>query len=221
MLSLFFGDKKKEEELIRSAQRLHHYLHKYYTITNKALGILNTHLDEQISSVSAKESEGIEESCVRVSQVMSEISHIAERRDRHVHKSIEPALYDKIAFSGVSLKEKAAVVKELNESTLGLLGTICGPLVAVLLAKSEVGNVAPPVEQLKGLPLCSLTLGDLVQSSDKLTKLLSTSGSQRISLDEAIQLLEETLSVLKPPCDAYDDIVSEVQAYVTLVTENI
>ncbi|XP_073694055.1 single-pass membrane and coiled-coil domain-containing protein 3-like [Garra rufa] len=224
MLSLPFFDKKDElekEELIRSTQTLHHYVHKYFYITNRLLVILNTHLDQSpFPTVLADESESIEKNCTRVRDVMRLILDACEREDKHVRKSIEPALYDQIALSGVSQKVKAAVIKDLHQETLGLLGNVFGPLVTVRLAKSDLGSVMPPVEQC-GQSVLSLALGELVQSSARIIELLCKQGNKQRSLDEAVELVEDVLSVLKPPCDSYNDILSEVEAYITIISENI
>ncbi|KAL0151506.1 hypothetical protein M9458_053158 [Cirrhinus mrigala] len=215
-------DELKKEELIRSTQTLHHYVHKYFNITNRLLVIFNTHLEQSPSpAVSADESESIEKNCTRVRDVMRLILDASEREDKHVRKSIEPALYDQIALSGVSRKVKAAVIKDLHRETLGLLGNVFGPLVTVRLANSDLGSVMPPVEQCELQSVLSLALGELVQSSARISELLCKQGNQQRSLDEAIVLVEDVLSVLKPPCDSYNDILSEVEAYVTIISENI
>ncbi|RXN13683.1 single-pass membrane and coiled-coil domain-containing 3-like protein [Labeo rohita] len=146
---------------------------------------------------------------------------ITEREDKYVRKSIEPALYDQIALSGVSKKVKAAVIKDLHQETLGLLGNVFGPLITVRLASSDLESVMPPVKQCELQSVLSLALGELVQSSARISELLCKQGNQQRSLDEAIVLVEDVLSVLKPPCDSYNDILSEVEAYVTIISENI
>ncbi|KAL0195213.1 hypothetical protein M9458_008785, partial [Cirrhinus mrigala] len=215
-------DELKKEKLIRSTQTLHHYVHKYFNITNRLLVIFNTHLEQSPSpAVSADECESIEKNCTRVRDVMHLILDASEREDKHVCKSIEPALYDQIALSGVLQKVKAAVIKDLHQETLGLLGNVFGPLVTVQLANSDLGSVMPPVEQGELQSVLSLALGELVQSSARISELLCKQGNQQRSLDEAIVLVEDVLSVLKPPCDSYSDILSEVEAYVTIISENI
>ncbi|KAL1250899.1 hypothetical protein QQF64_018695 [Cirrhinus molitorella] len=222
MLSVLFGKKDdlKKEELIRSTQTLHHYVHKYFNITNRLLEILSTHLNQSPSpAVVANESESIEKNCARVRDVMRLILDVSEKEDKHVRQSTEPALYEQIAFSGASLRDKAAVVKDLHQKTMGLLGNIFGPVVAVRLANSALGSVMPPVEQNEFQPVLSFTLEDLMQSSAKISVLLCRSGEN--SLDEALQLVEDALSVLKTPCDSYNDILCEVEAYVTIISENM
>ncbi|XP_067283492.1 single-pass membrane and coiled-coil domain-containing protein 3-like [Pseudorasbora parva] len=223
MMSLpIFGkkDEAKKEELIRRTQTLHHYVHKYYHITNRLLDILNTHLNQSPSpAVEADERVSIEKNCTRVRDVMHMIDELSQREDRHVRKSIDPALYQQIALSGVSPKDKAAVIKDLHQDTLGLLGNVFGPLVTVQLAHSVLGSVMPPVEQDKAI--LSLALGDLVQSRPRIPELLCGPGNQQKSLHEALGLVEDALSVLKPPCDSYNDILSEVEAYITIISENI
>uniref|UniRef100_A0A672K7N5 Uncharacterized protein n=1 Tax=Sinocyclocheilus grahami TaxID=75366 RepID=A0A672K7N5_SINGR len=224
MLSVIFGkkDESKKEELIRCTQTLHHYVHKYFNITNRLLKILNTHLNQSPSpAVSADECESIEKNCTRVRDVMRLILDVSEREDKHVRKSIDPSLYEQIAFSGVSLKDKAAVIKDLHQETLGLLGNVFGPLVTVQLANSDLGSVMPPLEQHEFQLVLALALGDLVESSARITELLCEPGSRQRSLDEAVVLVEDALSVLKPPCDSYNDILSEVEAYITIISENI
>ncbi|RXN21714.1 single-pass membrane and coiled-coil domain-containing 3-like protein [Labeo rohita] len=222
MLSALFGEKDelKKEELLRSTQTLHHYVHKYFNITNRLLKILNTHLNQSPSpALVANESESIEENCGRVRNVMRLILDVSEKENKHVRKSTEPALYERIAFSGASLNDKAAVIKDLHQKTMGLLGNVFGPVIAVRLANSDLASVMPPVEHNKFQPVLSFALGDLVQSSARITVLLCRSGEK--SLDEAVQLVEAALSVLKPPCDCYNDIVCEVEAYVTIISENM
>ncbi|RXN24086.1 single-pass membrane and coiled-coil domain-containing 3-like protein [Labeo rohita] len=215
-------DELKKEELIRSTQILHHYVHKYFNITNRLLVIFNTHLEQSPSpAVSANESESIEKNCTRVRDVMRLILDASEREDKHVRKSTEPALYGQIALSGVSQNVKAAVIKDLHQETLGLLGNVFGPLVTVRLANSDLESVMPPVEQCELQSVLSLALEELVQSSARIGELLCKQGNQQRSLDEAIVLVEDVLSVLKPPCDSYNDILSEVEAYVTIISENI
>ncbi|ROI37403.1 hypothetical protein DPX16_5085 [Anabarilius grahami] len=220
-LSMFFGgqDELKKEELIRSTQTLHHYVLNYFNITNRLLEILNTHLNQSPSpAVKANERESIEENFARVRDVMYQILDVSEKENKHVQKE-KPDLYNQITFSGVSLKDKAELIKDLHQKTMGLLGNVCGPVVAVRLANSVLGSVMPPVKQNEPQPVLSLALGDLVQSSARITELLCGSGEK--SLDEAVQLVEEALSVLKPLCDSYNDILSEVEAYVSIISENM
>ncbi|XDV33710.1 hypothetical protein PO909_004015 [Leuciscus waleckii] len=224
MLSVFFGkkDKSKKEEMIRSTQTLHHYVHKYFNITNRLLEVLNTHfiLESPLPAVEANESQSIEENCARVSDAMRLILDVSEKENKHVQKEGHD-LYNQIAFSGVSLKDKAALIKDLHQKTMGLLGNIFGPVVAVRLANSDLGSVMPPVEQKTIQPVLSFALGDLVQSSARIIELLCEPGNQQKSLDEAVELVEDAVSVLKPPCDSYNDILSEVEAYITIISENM
>ncbi|XP_055073881.2 uncharacterized protein [Misgurnus anguillicaudatus] len=225
MRSWLFGkeDEYKKEELIRSTQSLHHYIHKYFNITNRLSEILNTQMYQNIlPAVSANDSESIEQNCVRVRRVMSQILDICEREDKHVQKSLEPALYEKIAFSVGSLEEKAAVLKDLHDKTMGVLGKIVCPLFTVQLARSNLRDVMPPVELLKSQPVSSFVLlGDLEQSSKTIIKLLCGSQNHQTSLDEAIQLMQDLLSILRPPCDFYNDILCEVEAYVKIISKKM
>jgi len=215
-------DKLKKEDLIRRTQTLHHYVHRYFNITNRLLEILDTHLNQSPSpEISADERVSIEENFARVRDAMHMIIELSQREDKHVRKSLEPALYQQIAFSGVSLKEKAAMIKNLHQDTLGLLGNVFGPLVTVQLAHSDLGSVMPPAELHESQPVQSLALGDLVQHRARITKLLCGPGKQQKSLDEALELVEDALSVLQPLCDSYNDILSEVEAYVTIISENM
>ncbi|XP_016344374.1 uncharacterized protein LOC107690531 [Sinocyclocheilus anshuiensis] len=221
MLSVLFGkkDELKKGELIRYTQTLHHYVHKYFNITNRLLEILNAHLNQSPSpAVEAIESESIEKNCARVRDVMRLILDVSEKENKHVQKE-KHDLYEQIAFSGVSLKDKAAVVKDLHQKTMGLLGNVFGPVVAVRLANSDLGRVMPPVEQNEFQPVLTFALGDLVQSSARITELLCRSREK--SVDEATQLVEDALSVLKTPCDSYNDILCEVEAYTTILSENM
>lgn len=218
MLSFFSTD--KNEQLIRSTQTLHHYVNRYFTITNRLLNIINAHFGENFSSVIADENKSIKENCAIVRDAMCTIIGVSKREEKHILKIIEPDLYDKIAFTGVSLKDKAAVIRDFHEDKLGVFGNIYLPLVAIQLAKSELENVKPPTEDLD-LPILSFKLGDLVKSSESITKLLCERESRKINLSEAVQLVEDSISILKPPCDAYDDIAGEVEAYVKIILENI
>ncbi|XP_057186833.1 single-pass membrane and coiled-coil domain-containing protein 3-like [Triplophysa rosa] len=223
MLSWILGknDKEKKEELIRSTQSLHHYVHKYFSITNRLLEILNTHMERNICpAVSANENESIEQNCARMREVMCQIVDVCEREEKHC-KSIAPDLYEKIAFSMVSLKDKVTVIKELHENTMGIMGNVLCPLVTIQLARSDLKKVMPPIEELKSQSDSSFVLGDLVQSSKNITKLLCKAENQEKTLDEAVQLVQDLLSILKPPCDSYSDVLSEVQANVNIISENI
>lgn len=214
------GESKKEE-LIRSTQSLHHYVHKYFDITNRLLEILNTHMEQNISTaVLPNENESIEQNCARVKKVMYLILDVCEQQDKKCRKS-DPALYDKLAFSVASLNDKAKVIKELHENTMGLLGDLFCPFVTIYLAKSHLESVMPPVEQLKSLSSPSFVLGDLQQSSKRITKLLCGPQNQQKTLDEAVLLVQDLLSILRTPCDSYNAILCRVEAYVTIISEKI
>ncbi|XP_055073960.2 single-pass membrane and coiled-coil domain-containing protein 3-like isoform X1 [Misgurnus anguillicaudatus] len=225
MRSWFCGkeDESKKEELIRSTQSLHHYIHKYFNITNRLSEILNIQMNQNIlPAVSANKSESIEQNCVRVRRVMSQIIGLCEREDKLVQKSLEPALYEKIAFSVGSLEEKAAVIKDVHDKNMGVLGNVFCPVVTVQLARSNLTDVMPPVELLKSQPVSSFVLlGDLEQSSKLITKLLCGSQNHQTSLDETIQLMQDLLSILRPPCDSYNDILCEVEAYVKIISKKM
>ncbi|XP_057202524.1 uncharacterized protein LOC130561906 [Triplophysa rosa] len=212
----------KKEELIRSTQSLHHYVHKYFDITNRLLEILNTHMEQNVSpAVLPNENESIEHNCARVREVMHLVIDVCEKQDKKCKKS-DPVLYDKIAFSVASLKDKAKVIKELHENTMGLLGNLLCPLVTIHLAKSNLESVMPPVEQLKSLKSSpSFVLGDLEQSSKRITKLLCGPQNQQKTLDEVVLLVQGLLSILRTPCDSYNAILSRVEAYVTIISERI
>lgn len=214
-------EERKKEELIRSTQSLHHYVHKYFDITKRLLEILNTHMEQNVSpAVLPDENESIEQNCARVREVMYQIIDVCEKQDKKCRKS-DSVLYDKIAFSVASLKDKAKVIKELHENTMGLLGNLLCPLVTIYLAKSNLESVMPPVEQLKSLSSPSFVLGDLEQSSKRITKLLCGPQNQQKTLDEAVLLVQDLLSILRTPCDLYNAILSRVEAYVTIISERI
>ncbi|CAM4639735.1 unnamed protein product [Leuciscus chuanchicus] len=215
-------DKSKKEEMMvhtdpppLCVQILQHH-------QQTLLEVLNIHfiLESPLPAVEANESQSIEQNCARVSDAMRLILDVSEKENKHVQKEGHD-LYNQIAFSGVSLKDKAALIKDLHQKTMGLLGNIFGPVVAVRLANSDLGSVMPPVEQKKIQPVLSFALGDLVQSSARIIELLCEPGNQQKSLDEAVELVEDAVSVLKPPCDSYNDILSEVEAYITIISENM
>ncbi len=208
------------EQLIRSTQTLHHYVNRYFTITNSLLKIINTHFGESYSSVSADESTSIKDNCAVVRDAMSMILEVSKRKQKQILKIIDPDVYDKIAFTGVSLKDKAAVIRDFHADKMGVFGNIFLPLVAIQLARSELENMKPPIEE-HDLPILSLKLGDLVKSSKSITKLLCEQESRQINLGEATQLVEDAISILKPPCDAYDRIAGEVEAYIKIISETI
>nr|XP_055073964.1 uncharacterized protein LOC129453651 [Misgurnus anguillicaudatus] len=216
-------DEYLKEELIRSTQSLHHYIHKYFNITNRLLEILNTQMYQNIlPAVSANDSESIEQNCVRVRYVMSQILGLCEREDKRVQKGTKSTLYEKIAFSVGSLEEKAAVLKDVHDETMGVLGNVFCPVVTFQLARSNLTDVMPPVELLKSQHVSSFVLlGDLEQSSKTITKLLCGSQNHQTSLDEAIQLMQDLLSILRPPCDSYNDILCEVEAYVKIISKKM
>lgn len=216
--TFFLGkeDESKKEELIRSTQTLHHYVNKYFNVTNRLLEILNTHMEQKICpAILANENESIEQNCARVREIMFQILDVCEREEKHC-KSIKPDLYEKIAFSIVSLKDKVTAITELHENTMGILGNVLGPLVTIQLARSDLRNVMPPVKELESLSVSSFVLGDLVQSSKNITKLLCEAENQKKTLEEAVQLMQDLLSILREPCDSYDDILTEVEAYVNI-----
>lgn len=215
-----FVSTDKNEQLIRSTQTLHHYVHRYFSITNKLLNIINTHFGESFSLVKADDSKSIKANCAIVRDAMCTIHEISKKKEKNILKIIEPDLYDKIAFAVVSLEEKAAVIRDFHADKMAVFGNILLPLVAIHLAKSELENVKPPTEE-HDLPVLSLNLGDLLKSSESIAKLLSERGSRRTNLSEAKQLVEDAISILKPPCDSYDAIARKVKAYVKIISENI
>lgn len=214
-------EESKKEALIRSSQSLHHYVHKYFDITNGLSKILNDVMDQNgFCAVSPNENESIEQNCARVREVMYQILGVCENEDKKCSK-IDPVLYDKIAFSVTSLKDKAKVIKELHDNTMGLLGNLFCPLVTIQLAKSNLESVMPPVEQLKSRSSLSFVLGDLEQNSKIITKRLCGPPNQQKALDEAVLLVQDLLSILRIPCDSYNAILCRVEAYVTIISEKI
>ncbi|KAL1273535.1 hypothetical protein QQF64_026349 [Cirrhinus molitorella] len=212
-----FISSDNNEQLIRSTQSLHHCVNRYFTITNDLLNIINTHFGENYSLISADESKSIKENCAIVREAMSIILELSKREEKKIRGIIEPDIYDKIAFTGVPLKDKAALIKNFHADQLGVFGSVLLPLVAIQLARSDLEIVKPPNEELD-LPVLSLKLGDLLKSSKSITKLLFERESQQTN---HTQIVEDAISVLKPLCDAYNHIAGEVQAYVGIVSENI
>ncbi|XP_043085614.1 uncharacterized protein LOC122332375 [Puntigrus tetrazona] len=218
MCSLVSAD--KTEALVRSTQSLHHCVTRYFTITNRLLDIINTHFGENFSSVSADEGKSIIYNCAVVRDAMTAILEVSKRKNNQILKLIDPGVYDQIAFAGLSPKDKSAVLRNFHEEKLGVFGNVFLPLVAIQLSRSELENVKPPTEE-HDLPALALNLGDLVKSSKSVAKLLRERESPGTELGEATQLVEDAVSVMKPLCDAYEDIAADVEAYVKIISHNI
>ncbi|XP_065420751.1 uncharacterized protein LOC135974972 [Chrysemys picta bellii] len=133
MLSLFSGTESERERLVRASQSLLDSLEGCILATHALLRILNQHLDTSVSLEPVGGSVGVGESLERLLWAAWEMHAAAEQTDRHVRKNTSRDLYARMASPHTSLQEKGAIVRDFHQATMGIFGSVGGPMVAVLL----------------------------------------------------------------------------------------
>ncbi|XP_075783693.1 uncharacterized protein C12orf60 homolog [Pelodiscus sinensis] len=100
---------------------------------------------------------------------------VVEMKDKDVQKSISHCLYTKIAGPITSLQEKITVLKDLYENYKGILGSIIGPVAAVLLKHSNLPEtIETAIRHIATSPALSLRVVDLLMSHDEIAKIFPT-----------------------------------------------
>ncbi|XP_066578698.1 single-pass membrane and coiled-coil domain-containing protein 3 [Amia ocellicauda] len=227
------GLDKPKEDLARACQTLYMLMETYATTTNKARDVVNQHFNTDIPPFPFHQDRSLREHVELVRGTVGHIYREPELTHKHVQSKLEPSMYAKIRYAGVSWKEKMEIIKELDEKYMGLLGSVSAPLIAVLLVKSGVGEsalpppadlqlpaVLPPLAVPRGPDVLDLRVDDLLKSSEWVCKTL-TGGKSKSDYERAIQLVQETVDVFRPHCEGYADVISEVRAYVAMVAESL
>ncbi|KAM9293459.1 uncharacterized protein C12orf60 homolog [Morus bassanus] len=167
------GFKSDKERLVRACQNLHDLVYIYVSSTNTIFRLLNEHLGTNFPIMSVKENFSIKENLQLLVSALKEMQATMERKDKDVQESISHSLYAKIARPIASLQDKITAVKELYESYKGVVESVMGILVAVMLKHDNFPDtVESAIHQLLSSPALSLQVSELLMDYADIVKML-------------------------------------------------
>ncbi|XP_065429703.1 uncharacterized protein LOC135976673 [Chrysemys picta bellii] len=174
MLSLFSGTESERERLVRASQSLHDSLEGCISATHALLRMLNQHLDTSVSLEPVGGSVGVGENLECLLQAVWEMHAAAEQTDRHVRKNTSRDLYARMASPHTSLQEKGAIVRDFHQATMGIFGSVGGPMAAVLLQNAGLPErLEAALRGLEDSPVLRLPMDTLRRSSEDIAKAVS------------------------------------------------
>lgn len=174
MLSIF-GTERDKQRVLAASQTLYDFIYIYVSSTNTIFRILNQNLGTSLPIITVRENLSIKENLQLLISTLKEMQAVVEMKDKDVQQSISHHLYTKIAGPITSLQEKITVVKDLYENYKGILGSIGGPVAAVLLKHGNLPEtVESAIHHLVTSPALSLRVADLLVSHDEIAKILPT-----------------------------------------------
>ena len=160
------GLSSDKERLLKACQNLYELVYIYVSATNTIFRILNHHLGTNFPIMTVKENFSIKENLQLLVNALKEMQATMETKDKDVQESMKQRLYAKITGPIISLQEKMAAVKDIYENYKGIIGSILGALVAVLLRHDNFpGTVESAMEQLLSSPALSLHVSELLMDS--------------------------------------------------------
>lgn len=175
MLSLFYGTDRERQRLVRVSQALHDSLQGCILATRTLLHLLSQHLDTSVDLESVGGDVPVGQSLEHLLWAAREIHAAAEQTDRHVQKNISRELYTRLASPYSSLQEKAAIVRDFHQATMGIFGSVGGPVVAVVLRNAGLPErLEAALREAEASPVLRLPVNDLLLGSEEIARALST-----------------------------------------------
>ncbi|XP_043923866.1 single-pass membrane and coiled-coil domain-containing protein 3-like isoform X2 [Protopterus annectens] len=218
ILTAIFGDDDEKERLIRASQIVYNSLHTCVTVTNKATRIVNEHLNENFREIVLDESKGIKDNCEKVIIAIAKIHEITSGIDKHIRKNINQQSYEKLSLEGISLKEKSMIAKDFSEVTMGIYGSPCSSIIAVLFSKADLTSAVATITSIWEVsPIMSLRVSDLQRSSKEIVMFLFGNNSNT-NVSKAVNHMQTVAELLKTISVTYETVVLQAQVYVTLIT---
>uniref|UniRef100_A0A8C8RET2 Uncharacterized protein n=1 Tax=Pelusios castaneus TaxID=367368 RepID=A0A8C8RET2_9SAUR len=230
MLSHLLGTEREKERLIQASQSMHNYTHRYFSATNTVICTLNQHLNSNFPLVQVKKNLSVLQNFILLIDTVQEIHATVELTDRHVQKNIGHPLYDKITLSHTSLQEKGVIVRDFHTASMGIFGSICGPITSVLLRNGNLPEkLESAVQLMKGSPVLALPVANLLLSCNEIAMAISEQAFlqlfpgqlPRSTLEAAADEMERVVLVLRDSYESFQYVVSRAEVYVTLITINI
>ncbi|XP_044847184.1 uncharacterized protein LOC123351698 [Mauremys mutica] len=174
MLSLFSGTQSDRERLVRASQSLLDSLEGCISATQALLGLLNQHLNTSVSLEPVGGSVGVGESLERLLRAAREMHAAAEQTDRHVRKNASRDLYARMASPHTPLQEKGAIVRDFHQATMGIFGSVGGPVVAVLLQNAGLPErLEAALREAEASPVLRLPMDALLRSTEEIARAVS------------------------------------------------
>ncbi|CAM5124629.1 unnamed protein product [Natator depressus] len=174
MLSLFSGTESERERLVRAGQSLLDSLQGCILATGALLCILTQHLDTSVSLEPVGGDVGVGENLECLLRAAQEMHATAEQTDRHVRKNTSRDLYAHMASPHTSLLEKGAIVWDFHQATLGIFGSVGGPVVAVLLRNAGLPErLEAALREAEASPVLRLPMDALRRSSEEIARAVS------------------------------------------------
>ncbi|XP_074794851.1 uncharacterized protein LOC141977327 [Natator depressus] len=138
------------------------------------LCILNQHLDTSVPLNPVGGDVGVGENLERPLRAAWDIHAVVEQTDRHVWKNSSRELYARMASPHTSLQEKGAIVRDFHQATLGIFGSVGGPVVAVLLRNAGLPErLEAALREAEASPVLRLPMDALRRSSEEIARAVS------------------------------------------------
>ncbi|OXB75377.1 UNVERIFIED_CONTAM: hypothetical protein H355_010579 [Colinus virginianus] len=180
------GFRSDKERLLKACQNLYELVYIYVSATNAIFQILNRHLGTNFPTMTVKENFSIKENLQLLLSALKEMQATMETKDKDVQESMKQSLCAKITGPIISLQEKMAAVKDIYENYKGIIGSILGALVAVLLKHDNFPDVVESaMEQLLSSPALSLQVSELLMDYADIVKMLQQNGTPNTTEDSS------------------------------------
>lgn len=166
------GFKSDKERIIKACENLYDLVYIYVSSTNAIFKILNQYLGTEFPILAVKENFSIKENLRLLISALKEMQ-ATMGYDTDEEGSISRSFYARIAGPINTLQDNVATVKGLYENYKGVVGSIVGALVGVMLKKDNFPDtVEAAVHQLLSSPALSLHVSELLLDYADIAKML-------------------------------------------------
>lgn len=197
----------------RLHQQLLDCLSDSFQVTNKLMGVLNTHLGCRLAFIEMRRDGTIKENCDIIIQAVIKIQKELQKVDEALKDKLEPTLYRKLQDIKEGETEKIAIVQKVISVILGE-ATSAASAVAVKLVGSNVtsGIISKLVTVLTHIGtslLGSIGIAVLGLGIDMIVRAI-LGAVERTQLQAAIKSYEKHLVEFKAASEKYHHAITEV-----------
>lgn len=210
---LFFpGNPERRERLIRKNQELIELMKNNFRATNQLIETLNKHLHMSFSPIALDEKATVKENCDVITKRIHEIQAEVEKIDTHLKEQLEPALYEKLLKSSLT-------VPDLNHVSVILTRFFCsaasisaiGIDVFCWLIKNGkiLKNITLAISKIGIAVIGGVVFGVLLVIGMVVEVFLGM--KERDQLESALGEYEKVLKEFRPASEEYQDSITYVR----------
>ncbi|XP_062989745.1 uncharacterized protein C12orf60 homolog [Elgaria multicarinata webbii] len=196
MLSVF-GSEKDKERLLKASRHLYDSIYTFVSSTNTIFRMLNQYIGSELAIFTVKENLSIKENLQLLGSSLKEMQEIVVAKDKDVKQKVSLPLYSKITVSIRSTDEKIKLIKDINGQYQGDLGSICGPICAVIIKNGNLPEkLDNSIRDLMNSPVLSLRVGELLMTHEEIAKALPDSSATSSHSVVPVQARSRSQSVI-------------------------